>query len=366
MFDRRLLQNFDWLIVLVLLLIGTISILNLYSATFPIRGAGGSQIFVKQIYWYLIGFGAFVLMTTFSYCALERFAYPIYLMAVGLLFLVLVGGRVSSGSQRWISLFGFNLQPSELAKIGVVLCLAKFFSESEYREYRLRDLWQPFGLICVPAFLIVKEPDLGTALLLLAVSASMFLFVRIQWKSLAILMGSALLIAPFIWFSLKAYQQRRILTFVMPDLDPLGAGYHINQSKIAIGSGLALGKGFMKGTQTRLHFLPEQHTDFAFSVWAEEWGFLGSALLLVLYLILVIWALNISRNSKDKFGAMLAVGLTAILLWQVVINVGMVTGLLPVVGIPLVLFSYGGSSLVTTMSVIGLLMNIRMRRFMFQ
>jgi rod shape determining protein RodA len=367
MFDRRLLQNFDWLIVLVLLLIGTVSILNLYSATFPVRGAGGSQVFVKQIYWYLIGFGAFVLMTTFSYCTLERFAYPVYLLAVGLLLLVLAGGKVISGSQRWITLFGFNLQPSELAKIGVVLCLAKFFSDrSEYREYRLRDLWQPFGLICIPAFLIVKEPDLGTALLLLAVSASMLLFARIQWKSLVILMGSALLIAPFIWFSLKAYQQRRILTFLMPDLDPLGAGYHINQSKIAIGSGLALGKGFMKGTQTRLHFLPEQHTDFAFSVWAEEWGFLGSALLLVLYLILVIWALNISRNSKDKFGAMLAVGLTAILLWQVVINVGMVTGLLPVVGIPLVLFSYGGSSLVTTMAVIGLLMNIRMRRFMFQ
>jgi rod shape determining protein RodA len=367
MFDRRLLQNFDWLIVLVLLLIGTVSILNLYSATFPVRGAGGSQVFVKQIYWYLIGFGAFVLMTTFSYCTLERFAYPVYLLAVGLLLLVLAGGKVISGSQRWITLFGFNLQPSELAKIGVVLCLAKFFSDrSEYREYRLRDLWQPFGLICIPAFLIVKEPDLGTALLLLAVSASMLLFVRIQWKSLVMLTGSALLIAPFIWISLKAYQQRRILTFLMPDLDPLGAGYHINQSKIAIGSGLALGKGFMKGTQTRLHFLPEQHTDFAFSVWAEEWGFLGSALLLVLYLILVIWGLNISRNSKDKFGAMLAVGLTAILLWQVVINVGMVTGLLPVVGIPLVLFSYGGSSLVTTMSVIGLLMNIRMRRFMFQ
>ena len=367
MFDRRLLQNFDWLIILVLFLIGTMSILNLYSATFPVRGGVGSQIFVKQIYWYIIGFGAFVLMTTFSYCALERFAYPIYLLSVGLLLLVLVVGKVTSGSQRWIPLFGFNLQPSELAKIGVVICLAKFFSDrSEYREYRLRDLWQPFVLICIPAILIVKEPDLGTALLLLAVSVSMLLFVRIRWKSLMILVGSALLIAPFIWFSLKAYQQRRILTFLMPDLDPLGAGYHINQSKIAIGSGLVWGKGFMKGTQTRLHFLPEQHTDFAFSVWAEEWGFLGSALLLFLYLILVIWALNISRNSKDKFGAMLGVGLTAILLWQVLINVGMVTGLLPVVGIPLVLFSYGGSSLVTTMTVIGLLMNIRMRRFMFQ
>ena len=157
----------------------------------------------------------------------------------------------------------------------------------------------------------------------------------------------------------------RILTFLRPDMDPLGAGYHINQSKIAIGSGLFWGKGFLKGTQTRLHFLPEQHTDFAFSVLAEEWGLIGSVLLLVLYLVLILWGLNIAKSSKDRFGSIMAVGIVAIIFWQVVINVGMVTGLLPVVGIPLILFSYGGSSLISTMAAMGLLMNISMRRFMF-
>jgi rod shape determining protein RodA len=214
--------------------------------------------------------------------------------------------------------------------------------------------------------LILKEPDLGTALLLLMVSASVILFAKVNWKSLLILLLSIVFVSPLIWLQLKPYQQKRILTFLRPEMDPLGAGYHINQSKIAIGSGEFWGKGFLKGTQTRLHFLPEQHTDFAFSVLAEEWGFLGSMVLLLLYLFLIIWGLNIAKNSKDKFGSILAVGVVAIVFWQVVINVGMVTGLLPVVGIPLVLFSYGGSSIVTTMAAMGLLMNISMRRFMFQ
>jgi rod shape determining protein RodA len=174
-----------------------------------------------------------------------------------------------------------------------------------------------------------------------------------------------LALSPFIWFNLKEYQQMRILTFLSPEMDPLGSGYHINQSKIAIGSGLLWGKGFLKGTQTRLHFLPEQHTDFAFSVLAEEWGFLGSTLLLLLYLFLILWGLNIAKSAKDHFGSMMAVGIVAMTFWQVIINVGMVTGLLPVVGIPLLLFSYGGSSMVTTMAALGLLMNISMRRFMF-
>jgi rod shape determining protein RodA len=165
---------------------------------------------------------------------------------------------------------------------------------------------------------------------------------------------------------MKDYQQRRILTFLSPDTEPLGAGYHINQSKIAIGSGQFWGKGYLQGTQTRLHFLPEQHTDFAFSVLAEEWGLVGVTGLLLLYLFLILWGLNIAKGSKDRFGAILAVGIVAIVFWQVVINVGMVTGLLPVVGIPLLLFSYGGSSLISTMAAMGLLMNISMRRFMFQ
>ncbi|MFW6099509.1 MAG: rod shape-determining protein RodA, partial [Thermodesulfobacteriota bacterium] len=260
-----------------------------------------------------------------------------------------------------------SFQPSEFAKIAVVLVLAKFFGErGGNREYRLRDLWQPFILIMIPCGLILKEPDLGSALFLGLVSFSMILFVKVHWKSILIFLFSGMAAAPLIWFRLKEYQQMRILTFLRPDMDPLGAGYHINQSKIAIGSGCLWGKGFLNGTQTRLHFLPEQHTDFAFSVLAEEWGMVGAVALLMIYLFMIFWGLNIVKSSKDRFGAVLAFGIVAVIFWQVVINVGMVTGLLPVVGIPLILFSYGGSSLVTTMGVVGLLMNISMRRFMFQ
>jgi len=367
MFDRRLIQNFDWVLLLLLLLAAAISVVNLYSATYPIRDVGGSQIFIKQIYWFLIGFAMFFLMTTFNYHVLERLAYPAYFLVIALLVMVLLMGKVTSGSQRWLSLGPISFQPSEMAKIAVLIVLAKYFNEKEgFREYRLRDLWKPFIVIGIPGALILKEPDLGTALLLVVVSVSMILFVKVNWKSLVILVVSALGMAPFIWFNLEKYQQIRILSFLRPDMDPLGAGYHINQSKIAIGSGLLWGKGFLKGTQTRLHFLPEQHTDFAFSVLAEEWGFLGSTLLLLLYVFLILWGLNIAKDSKDKFGSILAVGIVSIIFWEVTINVGMVTGLLPVVGIPMVLFSYGGSSLISSMAIMGLLMNISMRRFMFQ
>jgi rod shape determining protein RodA len=367
MFDRRLVQNFDWILLLLLLLIGTISVLNLYSATYPIRDHGGSQIFMKQIYWFLVGFAVLLMMTAFDYHVLERLAYPAYFFSVALLVLVFVVGDVRSGSQRWLSLGGFSFQPSEFVKIVLVITLARFFSEhGQVNEYRLRDLWRPFMLIAVPCFLIVKEPDLGTALTIAVVCFSIILFVKVKWQSLLILLLTAIAAVPFIWSNLEAYQQKRILTFLSPEMDPLGAGYHINQSKIAIGSGMFWGKGFLKGTQTRLHFLPEQHTDFAFSVLAEEWGFAGSVFLLLLYLFLMLWGVNIAKTSKDKFGALIALGIVAIIFWQLVINVSMATGLLPVVGIPLVMFSYGGSSVVTTMAAMGLLMNISMRRFMFQ
>jgi len=366
MFDRRLIENWDWILLFVLLLLAAISIFNLYSATYQIREVGGSQVFVKQIYWYLIGFGVFLIMTTFNYSILHQLAYPVYFFSVALLVWVLFMGKTTAGSQRWISFGPISFQASELAKVAVVLVLAKFFSEGDrVQEYNWKDLLQPLILIGVPAFLILKEPDLGTTLHLVVAALSMFIFVKISWKSVVVLALPALGVAPFIWFRLKSYQQTRILAFLRPDVDPLGAGYHINQSKIAIGSGQFWGKGFLKGTQTRLHFLPEQHTDFAFSVLAEEWGLIVSVFLLLIYLFLIMWGLNIAKDAKNKFGSFLAVGIVAIVFWQVVINVGMVTGLLPVVGIPLVLFSYGGSSLVSTMAAMGLLMNISMRRFMF-
>jgi len=306
-------------------------------------------------------------MTSFNYYRLERFANAFYFLTIALLILVLIAGKVTSGSQRWLGFGPISFQPSELAKISIVMVLARFFSEEGgYREYRLRDLGRPFVLIGIPTLLILKEPDLGTAILVVVVSASMILFVKINRKSLLIIVLTALSVAPFIWLNLKEYQQKRIMTFIRPDKDLFGAGYHIHQSKIAIGSGQVWGKGFLKGTQTKLHFLPEQHTDFAMSVLAEEWGFIGAALLLCLYLLLILWGLNIAKDSKDKFGSITAIGIVAFIFWQVVINVGMVTGLLPVVGIPLLLFSYGGSSLISTMAAMGLLMNISMRRFMFQ
>jgi rod shape determining protein RodA len=367
MLDRRLIQNFDWVLLLLLLLLAGISILNLYSATYAIRDVGGSRIFVKQFYWFLIGFSVFLVMITFNYYYLERLAYPAYFLYGGASDHRFAGGKGHVGVATLVEPGPHCFSAVRAGKDFHGAGFGQVFSDrGGSEEYRLRDLWQPFVLILVPCGLILKEPDLGTALFLAMVSFSMILIVKVNWKSILIFVGFCVLATPVIWFGMKDYQQRRIMTFLRPDTEPLGAGYHINQSKIAIGSGQFWGKGYLQGTQTRLHFLPEQHTDFAFSVLAEEWGLVGVTVLLLLYLFLILWGLNIAKGSKDRFGAILAVGIVGIVFWQVVINVGMVTGLLPVVGIPLLLFSYGGSSLISTMAAMGLLMNISMRRFMFQ
>ncbi len=367
MFDRRLIDNFDWILLVILLVIGSLSIVNLYSATHSIGSMGGSQVYIKQIYWYAIGFIILLLMTTFDYHILDRLAYPLFFISLILLAAVFKLGHVTSGSQRWLSLGYFSIQPSEMVKISIIIVLAKHFSGLEKPgNYRLRDLLRVLALIAIPFIMIVCEPDLGTALMLLIVSFSIIIFVHVNWKSIIIFLSIAFLSAPFFWINLQEYQKQRIITFLRPDLDPLGAAYHVTQSKIAIGSGLFWGKGFLNGTQTRLHFLPQQHTDFLFSVLAEEWGFVGSAMVLLVYLFLILWCLNIAKNSKDKFGTLIVVGIAASVFWHLTINVSMVFGLLPVVGIPLALFSYGGSSVISTMAAMGLVMNISMRRFMFQ
>jgi rod shape determining protein RodA len=261
----------------------------------------------------------------------------------------------------------FSFQPSELAKIALILASAKYFFINELnRRYGFRDLYLPLGMALLPALLIIKQPDLGTALLILLISLSIFLFLGIAWKTLFVSLGSMILSLPFFWFFLKDYQKKRILIFFQPESDPLGAGYHILQSKIAVGSGGFWGKGFLNGTQGQLRFLPEQHTDFAFSVLAEEWGFIGSLLVVTLFLLLILWALNIARQSKDRFGMVVALGICAVFFWQSLINLGMVVGLVPVVGVPLPFISYGGSSIITNLIGIGLLLNIHMRRFVIQ
>jgi len=292
--------------------------------------------------------------------------YPLYVATILVLCAALLFGKSIAGTQRWVNLGFFNLQPSEPAKVMMVVTLASYYYRKDTgKGFTLRELVVPALLTLVPFVLVLKQPDLGTALMFLFVFVSMTLFVKLKWSTLATLLGSCMVAVPIAWkFFLKPYQRQRIETFLNPESDPLNTGYHIMQSKIAVGSGLIFGKGYLKGTQGHLDFLPERHTDFAFSVWAEEWGFVGSLFFLGCYFFLILWGMNVVTSSRDKFGAILAFGVISLIFWQAFINLAMVMGLLPVVGMPLPLFSYGGSSLIATLVCVGILMNIRMRRYL--
>ncbi len=364
MFDRRLVQNFDWLLLGLILTVVAIGIVNLYSAGYNRTPEGASPVYIKQLYWLGVGLTVMLFSLLYDYRHYEKLAYPLYLLSILLLIGVMVAGKIVSGSRRWLSLGPFTFQPAELVKLAVILVLARYFHKRpNFSALRLKDLLAPLALVLAPALLIIKQPDLGSGLLILAVAAAVILFAGVHWRTLMLGVLGVVLAAPAAWPFLKDYQKQRILTFLDPEKDPLGAGYHIIQSKIAVGSGKFWGKGFLQGTQSQLYFLPEQHTDFVFSVFAEEWGFVGSAVVLLLYTGIILWGLQIARTCKDRFGQFLAVGVIALLFWQIFINLCMVTGLMPVVGIPLPLLSYGGSSLITTMLALGVLLNIRMRRF---
>jgi len=366
MIDRRLLTNIDWMLVGLVLAVCLLGILNIYSATTPYRIVA-TPYYIKQIYWLLVGMFIALMTCMVDYHILEDFAYWFYGVVIILLVAVLVIGRTSMGATRWLNLGLFNVQPSELMKIVIIITFARFFSNFQsIGGLTVRDMLFPLGLLTVPVLLIMKQPDLGTAILVILIALSMSVYRGLRWSTLVTF---ALVTVPVAWLGwshfLRPYQKNRILDFLNPERSRLGSGYHIIQSKIAVGSGGFIGKGFVKGTQSQLRFLPEQHTDFAFSVFAEEWGFVGCLVLILLYLSLVLWGLNIARRCNDSFGALLAVGVTSMLFWHIVINMGMVIGMFPVVGVPMPFFSYGGTSMITTMVGIGILQNISMRRFMF-
>ncbi|RLB92132.1 MAG: rod shape-determining protein RodA [Deltaproteobacteria bacterium] len=369
MIDRRLVQHFDWVLLGLTVILGAIGILALYSTVSADADMAGSGrvVYLKQLYWFGIGLAFMVVMFLFNYRRLNQWASAIYTFSIILLVCVIFLGKEVSGSKRWLMLGSFSFQPSELTKIAIVVMLARYFSDRiSEKGFTLKRLWKPLIWMFIPFALIAKQPDLGTSLIVVLTAATMIMFSKIERRSLICLIATGALSCSVAWFFLKGYQKKRILAFLSPGTDPLGAGYHIIQSKIAVGSGMLFGKGFLKGTQNVLSFLPEQHTDFVFSVLAEQWGFIGSAVVVALYLSLVIWGLGIAISSKEPFGTMLAVGITSIIFWQVFINIGMTLGLLPVVGVPLPLISYGGSSLVSTMIGVGLLANISMRRFLFK
>jgi len=541
MIDIKQRATLPYSLLLMILLIGALGVTNVYSAaraTFP-------NYWMAQIVWFTLSIIIAFSTLLIDYRIVERFAYPFYGFVNVLLFLVLVHGLKRYGARRWLDLGVGSLQPSELMKIGIVLILAKYFSEEKKDEgYTIRDLiqplnisrpivallalavmwarnawlqdpigelarrayetfhdrppewegtylvrvilvtaiviyfavgalfyqrsnqeqnpfdenekwhrlvhlivwlgipfltsgllyftWQseflgdpiavilqwlvqqgspngahhlfstvlwfrilllfsvlvylalalqlqlkkdpreisswiaPFDLVLIPMVLIMAEPDLGTALLVGAVAFSMILFVGMRWSSVILMAVSGVGLGYISWFALlKDYQKRRVLTFLDPETDALGAGYHANQSIIAVGSGRMWGKGFAQGTQTQLSFLPQQHTDFAFSVWSEERGFMGCMILIFLYLVLIVLAVGIAAQARDKLGALLVTGFTSLVFWQAFVNIGMVIGVLPIVGVPLPLFSYGGSSLLTVMLGLGVTMNVAYRRYSF-
>ena len=367
MFDRRLVQCFDWGLLIITILICSIGLIALYSAV--MAGTPNTQkiLFIKQLLWYCAGLVVMVISFLFNYKALDQWALVIYIICICLLVCVLFFGKYVGGSRRWLAFGPISIQPSELVKISLIIILARYYSKhANSKGLTLRELLTPLILAFIPFGLIVKQPDLGTGILLILIAGSMTIFAKIEKRSLVSIFSACIISVPLVWFLLKGYQKQRILTFLNPDRDPLGAGYHIIQSKIAIGSGMISGKGFLKGTQNSLSFLPEHHTDFIFSVLAEEWGFIGSVFILFITLILVIRALSIAHKCREPFGIMLSVGITAMIFWQIFINIGMVMGLMPVVGVPLPFTSYGGSSVITMMICIGILMNISMRRFMFE
>ncbi len=364
--DRRLASHFDWTLFGLAIGLTMAGILTIYSATYSITEEHTAGLASKQLYWFMIGMVAMLAALTVDYHQIDRLAYLFYAAVLSLLLLVLFIGSTSGGSQRWLDLGFFTLQPSEPAKLAIVLVLAKYLQYDERADgYRLRDLWAPFFLAAPLILLTLAQPDLGTAAILFLIFLSVILMGGLRLRSFFYLVATGVISLPIAWHFLKPYQQKRIWTFLNPDLDPLGAGYHAIQSKIAIGSGRLLGKGYLGGTQNQLDFLPAQHTDFVFSVFAEEWGFLGCLILLGFYFTLIAFSLRVVARAKDRLGALLVFGLVTIFFWQVVINVAMVTGVLPVVGIPLPLLSYGGSSLVSMMVAVGLMMNVSIRRFTF-
>jgi rod shape determining protein RodA len=363
--DRRLLTHFEWLLPALVMIVTGIGIASIYSATHEAGVEAPSPLALRQLAYLGAGIVIMLLAVSFDYRRLDHQAFWVYGFCILLLVAVPLFGVIGGGSRRWIRLGPVSIQPSEFVKLGLVVVLARWFSRLPSARLDLRDAVPAFLLTALPAAIILSQPDLGTAVHVGLIAVSMMLVggVRLRW--FVVLAAPVVLLAPFLWGFLKEYQQKRILMFLDPTQDPLGAGYHIIQSKIAVGSGMLYGKGFLQGTQNSLDFLPEQHTDFVFSVFAEEWGFIGAAVLLLLYLAIMVRGLVIAARARDRFGLMLVAGVLAIVFWQILVNVGMTTGLMPVVGITLPFLSYGGSSLVCLLLGIGLVMNVSMRRFLF-
>lgn len=370
MIRSRWKQAVDPMVLGPVLALMIVSLFNLYSAS---QGGLNGTPHKSQLIWFGIGALGMIVTAVVDLRTLERLAPAIFVTALVPLVAVHFLGHKAGGARSWIQLGPLTLQPSEPMKLALILMLARYFARApEEPPYSLFDLWKPTLILLVPLALIMKEPDMGTGLLYVATVGSLYLFLglsrRTFWGSIGVAAGAVS--AVWLWkgdplFFLKAHQKARLASFLNPESDPLGVGYHVIQSKIAIGSGGLWGRGYLKGLQTQFSFLPEQHTDFAFSVLAEELGFVASVGVVIAFAILIGRAFNVAAHARDSFSALMATGFGILVFWHFVINIAMVVGLLPVIGVPLPFLSYGGSSAVTMMAGVGLLLNVARSRHFF-
>ncbi|MGD9819703.1 MAG: rod shape-determining protein RodA [Desulfomonilaceae bacterium] len=357
----------EWSIISASVILTMIGIALIYSATASF-GAHDKAFVVKQIAWFSLGIVVLAALLIVDYRIFEKYAFWIYLGIIVALIVVWSIGRVTAGSRRWIDLGLMRFQPSEFAKVAVVLALSRLLGEKfGSAPMDLSDLIKPLGIIVLPVALVLVQPDLGTAIVIFLIGVSVVLFAGPSKRVVAWLFAAGISVMVWTYFFsgklLLDYQKKRIATFLNPDYDPLGSGYHIIQSQIAIGSGGLTGQGFLQGAQNQLMFLPVKHTDFIFTILAEEFGFVGCLLVLGLFATYLFRGLSIAQKARDGFGSLATFGCISIIFWHVTINVGMVMGLLPVVGVPLNFLSYGGSSLLASFTITALVANVSMRRF---
>ncbi len=358
---KHFFLKLHWFLLICLFLICALSIYNLHATT----GIHAKNVHINQLYWFLIGFGVLVVVSSVDYLTLQRFTPYFYLAVNMALVLVLVIGKTVNGSKRWIDLGFFTFQPSELAKLATILMLALYLKKNQSVDgFRLRDLMPVFLILLPLVVLIFVEPDLGHTLMIFFIAGSMLAYEPFRKKTLVLLLLLVVVAVPVSWqFLLKSYQKERVLTLLdQKEIDQFGSNWHSNQAVIAVGSGGLMGKGHGLGTQVAGGFLPENHTDFVFAKWTEEQGFLGGIFVLMIYFGIVLSAFYTAHTMKDRFGAQVAIGVGAMIFWNVFMNTGMVIGLLPVTGVTLPLMTYGGTSAITVMMGLGLLMNVHAHR----
>ena len=364
--SKRILRRIDFPLLLSATAIVIYGLVIISSAT-HINTPG------EERFWFVQRQGIFAVVNAiiavfcmnFDYRGLSQHGKKLYIFNLVILLAVMLFGHAALGAQRWIQVGPISLQPSEFSKLIMIICLAALLEDRMGKLNTLQDLLPVAAFVGLPFILVLKQPDLGTSLVFMAIFFGMVIACGMPWRIFSLIMVAGVAMFPVLWHFMKDYQKMRIMVFIDPNVDPLGSGYHIIQSKIAIGSGMLFGKGLFEGTQSQLNFLPENHTDFIFAVVGEELGFIGAVGLLLLYLIVLWRGLTIAREASDVFGRLLAVGITSMLAFHVLVNVGMTTGIMPVTGIPLPLMSYGISSLTTNILAIAILLNINMHRQKF-